>query len=171
MIILGSGEPDFDTPDNVKEAAIRAIRDGVTKYTALDGSAELKEAVRSKFERENGLRFAQDGVTCGAGAKQVLYNAFIATLNEGDEVVIPTPYWTSNSDIVGIAGGKAVLVPCGAQAGFRLSPEQLETAISPRTRWLLLNSPSNPSGAAYTVEDLLALAAVLRRYSHVRRHV
>ncbi|WP_152046386.1 pyridoxal phosphate-dependent aminotransferase [Aureimonas psammosilenae] len=167
MIILGAGEPDFDTPDNVKEAAIRAIRDGKTKYTALDGSPELKEAVRRKFARENGLVFTQDEVTCGAGAKQVLYNAFMATLDEGDEVVIPTPYWTSYSDIVAIAGGTPILVPCGAEAGFRLSAEQLEGAITPRTRWLLLNSPSNPSGAAYTADDLAALAKVLCRHPHV----
>lgn len=167
MIILGAGEPDFDTPDHVKEAAIRAIRDGATKYTALDGSPELKDAVRQKFERENGLVFAPDEVTCGAGAKQILYNAFMATLDPGDEVVIPTPYWTSYSDIVGIAGGTPVLVPCGIEAGFRLSPEQLEAAITSRTRWLLLNSPSNPSGAAYSAEDLEALAGVLRRHPHV----
>ena len=167
MIILGAGEPDFDTPDNIKEAAIRAIRAGATKYTALDGSPELKEAVRRKFQRENALSFTQDEVTCGAGAKQILYNAFMATLNPGDEVVIPTPYWTSYSDIVLIAGGRPVLVPCGAEAGFRLSPEQLEAAITPRTRWLLLNSPSNPSGAAYTADDLAAIANVLRRHPHV----
>jgi aspartate aminotransferase len=167
MIILGAGEPDFDTPDHIKEAAIRAIRDGATKYTALDGSPELKDAVRAKFERENGLVFAPDEVTCGAGAKQILYNAFMATLDPGDEVVIPTPYWTSYSDIVAIAGGTPVLVPCGIEAGFRLAPEQLEAAITPRTRWLLLNSPSNPSGAAYSAEDLEALAGVLRRHPHV----
>ncbi|WP_182422264.1 pyridoxal phosphate-dependent aminotransferase [Aureimonas sp. ME7] len=167
MIILGAGEPDFDTPDNVKEAAIRAIRAGATKYTALDGTPELKEAVRRKFERENGLAFAQDEVTCGAGAKQILYNAFMATLSAGDEVVIPTPYWTSYSDIVCIAGGQPVLVPCGPENGFRLRPEQLEAAVTPRTRWLLLNSPSNPSGAAYGADQLKALAEVVRRHGQV----
>jgi aspartate aminotransferase len=167
VIVLGAGEPDFDTPPNVKEAAARAIARGATKYTALDGSPELKEAVRRKFQRENGLAFAQDEVTCGAGAKQVLYNAFMATLDAGDEVVIPAPYWTSYSDIVAIAGGVPRIVGCGAEAGFRLRPEQLEQAITPRTRWLLLNSPSNPSGAAYRREDLAALAETLRRHPRV----
>ncbi|KMO31597.1 aspartate aminotransferase [Methylobacterium tarhaniae] len=167
MIVLGAGEPDFDTPEPIKNAAIRAIGAGATKYTALDGSPELKEAVRRKFSRENGLVFTQDEVTCGAGAKQILYNAFMATLAEGDEVVIPTPYWTSYSDIVTIAGGRPVLLPCGAEAGFRLQPAQLEAAITPRTRWLLLNSPSNPSGAGYRAEDLAALAAVIRRHPQV----
>ncbi len=167
MIVLGAGEPDFDTPDNVKEAANRAIAEGATKYTALDGTPELKDAVRRKFWRENSLDFEQDEVTCGAGAKQVLYNAFMATLDPGDEVVIPAPYWTSYSDIVAIAGGKPVIVQCGADAGFRLRPEQLEAAITDRTRWLLLNSPSNPSGAAYRARDLAALAEVVRRHDQV----
>lgn len=144
MIVLGAGEPDFDTPDNVKEAANRAIAAGATKYTALDGTPELKEAVRRKFRRENTLDFGQDEVTCGAGAKQMLYNAFMATLDPCDEVVIPAPYWTSYSDIVRIAGGRPVIVRCGAEAGFRLQADQLEAAITGRTRWLLLNSPSNP---------------------------
>ena len=167
MIILGAGEPDFDTPENIKEAAIRAISAGATKYTALDGSSELKEAVRRKFARENGLEYAQNEVTCGAGGKQVLYNAFMASLSGGDEVIIPAPYWTSYSDIVMIAGGTPVVLTCGAESGFRLQPEDLERAITPRTRWLLLNSPSNPSGAAYRHDDLAALAAVLRRHPHV----
>lgn len=167
MIVLGAGEPDFDTPENIKAAATRAIAAGATKYTALDGSPELKEAVRRKFLRENGLRFAQNEVTCAAGAKQVLFNAFMATLGPGDEVIIPAPYWTSYSDIVAIAGATPIVVPCGAEAGFRLQPEQLERAITPRTRWLLLNSPSNPSGAAYRHDDLAALAQVLRRHRHV----
>ncbi len=167
MIVLGAGEPDFDTPQHIKEAAVRAIAAGATKYTALDGSTELKEAVRRKFARENNLVYAQDEVTCGAGAKQVLYNAFMATLRDGDEVIIPAPYWTSYSDIVAIAGGTPNIVACGAESGFRLRPEQLERAITPRTRWLLLNSPSNPSGAAYRHEDLAALAEVLRRHRHV----
>lgn len=167
MIVLGAGEPDFDTPDNVKEAANRAIAEGATKYTALDGTPELKEAVRRKFWRENGLDFEQDEVTCGAGAKQILYNAFMATLDPGDEVVIPAPYWTSYSDMVTIAGGKPVIVRCGAEAGFRLQADQLEAAITGRTRWLLLNSPSNPSGAAYRASDLAALAEVIRRHRQV----
>ena len=167
MIVLGAGEPDFETPENIKEAAVRAIAAGATKYTALVGSPELKEAVRRKFARENGLEYGQSEVTCGAGAKQVLYNAFMASLGEGDEVVIPARYWTSYSDIVAIAGGTPIIVACGAESGFRLQPEQLERAITPRTRWLLLNSPSNPSGAAYRHDDLAALAEVLRRHLHV----
>lgn len=167
MIILGAGEPDFDTPQHVKDAAMRAIADNHTRYTVLDGSPELKEAVRRKFERENKLVFGQDEITCGAGAKQVLFNAFMATLADGDEVIIPAPYWTSYSDIVAIAGGVPVLIPCGAESGFLLLPEQLEAAITPRTRWLLLNSPSNPTGAAYCREDLTALAKVLHRHPDV----
>jgi aspartate aminotransferase len=167
MIVLGAGEPDFETPQHIKDAAMRAIAGNQTRYTVLDGSPELKEAVRRKFERENGLVYAQDEITCSAGAKQVLFNAFMATLADGDEVVIPAPYWTSYSDIVAIAGGVAVTVPCGAESGFRLTPEQLEAAITPKTRWLLLNSPSNPTGAAYRREDLAALADVLRRHPGV----
>lgn len=166
MIILGAGEPDFDTPDHVKEAACRAIADGQTKYTLLDGSVALKEAVRRKFERENALVFSLDEITCGAGAKQILYNAFMAALNAGDEVVIPTPYWTSYADIVRIAGGQPVEIACGEEAGF-FQPEQLEAAISDRTRWLLLNSPSNPSGAAYDAIALGSLADVLRLHPNV----
>ncbi len=167
MIILGAGEPDFDTPENVKEAAIRAIGAGATKYTALDGSPDLKAAVREKFRRENGLDFGLDQITCGAGAKQILYNAFMASLNAGDEVIIPAPYWTSYSDIVAICGGVPVVVSCSEQDGFRLTGEALERAITPRTRWLLLNSPSNPTGAAYGAQHLGSLAQVLRRHPHV----
>lgn len=167
MIILGAGEPDFDTPDNIKDAAHRAIAAGDTKYTVLDGSPALKEAVRRKFERENGLVFGQDQVTCGAGAKQILFNAFMASLDPGDEVVIPAPFWTSYADIVSIAGGVPKIVVCGMETGFRLSPEALETAIGPRTRWLLLNSPSNPTGAGYRRADLEGLASVLRRHPNV----
>ncbi len=167
MIVLGAGEPDFDTPQHIKDAAMRAIAANQTRYTVLDGSPELKEAVRRKFARENGLIYAQDEITCGAGAKQVLFNAFMATLADGDEVVIPAPYWTSYSDIVAIAGGIAVTIPCGAESGFRLMPEQLEASITPKTRWLLLNSPSNPTGAAYRRDDLAALADVLRRHPDV----
>ncbi len=167
MIVLGAGEPDFDTPDHIKEAATRAMAAGATKYTALDGSPELKDAVRRKFARENGLTFAANEVTCGAGAKQILYNAFMATLDPGDEVVIPAPFWTSYADIVAICGGVARVVGCGLDTGFRLTPEKLEAAIGPRTRWLLLNSPSNPSGAAYRRADLEALAEVIRRHPQV----
>lgn len=167
VIILGAGEPDFDTPDHIKEAAIAAIRRGETKYTALDGSPELKRAIRAKFARENGLSFAPSEVTAGAGAKQMLYNAMMASLNPGDEVIIPTPCWTSYLDIVRIAGGAPVPVPCPADDGFRLTVEALEAAISPRSRWLLLNSPSNPTGAAYGAEHYRPLIEVMHRHPHV----
>ncbi|MDM9622840.1 aspartate aminotransferase [Rhizobium sp. AC44/96] len=167
VIILGAGEPDFDTPDNVKEAAKAAIDAGETKYTALDGTPALKKAVAEKFRRENGVDYALDEVTVATGAKQILFNAFMATLDPGDEVIIPTPYWTSYSDIVEICGGTPVLIPCDAAAGFRLQAQQLEAAITPRTRWVLLNSPSNPSGAAYSAKDYQPLIDVLLRHPHV----
>ncbi len=167
VIILGAGEPDFDTPDNVKEAAKAAIDRGETKYTALDGSPELKKAVVEKFRRENGVEYALDEVTVATGAKQILFNAFMASIDPGDEVIIPTPYWTSYSDIVEVCGGVPVLIPCDAEAGFRLQADQLERAITPRTRWLLLNSPSNPSGAAYGEADYRPLLDVLLRHPHV----
>ncbi|MHA6646130.1 pyridoxal phosphate-dependent aminotransferase [Mesorhizobium sp. A623] len=168
VIILGAGEPDFDTPDNVKQAAWRAIERGDTKYTALDGTPELKQAIREKFSRENGLDYALDEITVATGAKQILFNAMMATLNPGDEVIIPTPYWTSYSDIVEIAEGKPVLIPCDAESGFRLTASQLETAITPRTKWVILNSPSNPSGAAYGKAHYQPLIEVLLRHPHVR---
>mgnify|MGYP001064776978 FL=1 len=167
VIILGAGEPDFDTPDNVKEAAKAAIDRGETKYTALDGTPELKKAIAGKFQRENGVDYALDEITVATGAKQILFNAFMASINPGDEVIIPTPYWTSYSDIVEICGGVPVLIPCDAEAGFRLKADQLEKAITPKTRWLLLNSPSNPSGAAYSEADYLPLIEVLLRHPHV----
>ncbi len=167
VIILGAGEPDFDTPDHIKEAAWKAMQAGQTKYTALDGTPELKAAIRDKFSRENGIDYALDEITVATGAKQILFNALMATLNPGDEVVIPTPYWTSYSDIVQIAEGKPVLIACDAKAGFRLKAEQLEAAITPKTRWLILNSPSNPSGAAYREEDYRPLLDVLLRHPHV----
>lgn len=167
IIILGTGEPDFDTPDHIKEAAIQAIQRGETKYTNLDGSPEMKRAIRDKFQRENGLTFAANEVTAGAGAKQMLYNAMMASLNDGDQVIIPTPCWTSYFDIVQIAGGVPVAVPCPGEAGFRLSAEALEAAITPKTRWLLLNSPSNPTGAAYAEEHYRPLLEVLKRHPHV----
>lgn len=167
VIILGAGEPDFDTPDHVKEAACEAIRRGATKYTALDGTPELKAAIREKFRRENGLVYEQDEVTVATGAKQILFNALMATVNPGDEVIIPTPYWTSYSDIVQICEGKPVLIACDASSGFRLTAEKLEAAITPRTRWVLLNSPSNPSGAAYGAKDYKPLLEVLLRHPHV----
>lgn len=167
IIILGAGEPDFDTPDNVKEAAKAAIDRGETKYTALDGTPELKKAVADKFRRENGIDYAPDEVSVATGAKQILFNAFMASIDPGDEVIIPTPYWTSYSDMVEICGGVPVLIPCDAEAGFRLKAAQLEKAITPKTRWLLLNSPSNPSGAAYGEADYRPLLDVLLRHPHV----
>lgn len=167
VIVLGAGEPDFDTPDNIKMAAKAAIDRGETKYTALDGSPALKAAIAEKFRRENGLDYSTDEITVGTGAKQVLYNAFMATLDPGDEVIIPTPCWTSYSDIVEICGGVPVLVPCDGEAGFLLKAEQLERAITPKTRWMLLNSPSNPSGAAYSAADYQPLIEVLLRHPHV----
>ncbi|WP_412066192.1 pyridoxal phosphate-dependent aminotransferase [Rhizobium sp. SYY.PMSO] len=167
VIILGAGEPDFDTPDNVKEAAKAAIDRGETKYTALDGTPELKKAIAGKFKRENGIDYALDEITVATGAKQILFNAFMASINPGDEVIIPTPYWTSYSDIVEICGGVPVLIPCDAAAGFRLKADQLEKAVTPKTRWLLLNSPSNPSGAAYSQADYLPLIEVLLRHPHI----
>jgi aspartate aminotransferase len=168
VIGLGAGEPDFDTPDNIKEAAIRAIREGrASKYTNVDGLAELKAAVVAKFKRENGLDYKPSQISVGTGGKQVLYNAFVATLNPGDEVIIPAPYWVSYPDMVLLAGGTPVPVVATAASGFKLKPEQLERAITPRTKWLLLNSPSNPTGAAYTRTELKALTDVLLRHPHV----
>jgi aspartate aminotransferase len=168
VIGLGAGEPDFDTPDNIKEAAIRAIREGrASKYTNVDGLAELKAAVVGKFKRENGLDYKPSQISVGTGGKQVLYNAFVATLNPGDEVIIPAPFWVSYPDMVMLAGGEPVPVVATAESGFKLKPEQLERAITPRTKWLLLNSPSNPTGAAYTRAELKALTDVLLRHPHV----
>ena len=167
IISLAAGEPDFDTPDNIKDAAIRAIRDGKTKYTNVDGIPELKEAIVGKFARENGLTYKTSQVNVSPGGKPVIYNAMVSTLNPGDEVVIPAPYWVSYPDMVRLAGGTPVPVLTRAAAGFKMKPEQLDAAITPRTRWLLLNSPSNPSGAAYTKAELRALADVLLRHPHV----
>ncbi len=167
VIVLGAGEPDFDTPPNVVEAAYAAMKAGETKYTALDGTPALKAAIIAKFRRDNGLEFTAREVTVCAGAKQVIFNALMATLDPGDEVIIPTPYWTTYSAMVDIAGGRAITIPCGAEAGFRLTAEQLEAAITPKTRWLMLNSPSNPSGAAYRPEDYQPLLEVLERHPQV----
>ncbi len=167
IISLAAGEPDFDTPENIKEAAIKAIRDGKTKYTNVDGIVELKEAIVAKFGRENGLTYKTSQVNVSPGGKPVIWNAMISTLNPGDEVVIPTPYWVSYWDIVRLAGGEPIAAPTSAESGFKLSPEGLEKAISPKTRWVFLNSPSNPSGAAYTRAELKALAEVLLRHPHV----
>ena len=167
IISLAAGEPDFDTPDNIKDAAIKAIRDGKTKYTNVDGIVELKEAIVAKFARENGLTYKASQVNVSPGGKPVIWNAMIATLNPGDEVVIPTPYWVSYWDIVLLAGGQPVAAPTSTETGFKLGPAELEAAITPKTRWLFLNSPSNPSGAAYTRAELRALADVLLRHPHV----
>ena len=167
LLVLGAGEPDFDTPEHIKEAAIQAIRAGQTKYTVLDGSPALKEAIRRKFARENDLVFAQDEVTASAGAKQVIFNAMMATLDAGDEVIIPAPFWVTYADIVTILGGTPVVLPCREEDGFRLTAEALEAAITPRTRWVMLNSPSNPSGAAYGEEHYRPLQEVLLRHPQV----
>ena len=167
VIGLGAGEPDFDTPDFIKEAGIKAIRDGQTKYTNVDGTPELKEAVRLKFQRDNDLVYAQDQISVNSGGKHTLFNAMVATLDPGDEVVIPAPYWVSYPDVVLFAGGTPVFAAAGAQQSYKLHPEQLEAAITPRTKWLILNSPSNPTGAAYTGDELRALGAVLDRHPHV----
>ncbi len=167
IIGLGAGEPDFDTPQRIKDAAIRAIAEGRTKYTAVDGIPELKQAICDKFARENGLTYAPGQITVGTGGKQVLYNAFMATLNPGDEVVIPAPYWVSYPDMVLLAGGTPVVVPCGMDSDFKLTPAALEAAITPHTKWFLFNSPSNPTGAAYSRDELRALTDVLMRHSHV----
>ena len=167
VIGLAAGEPDFDTPDNIKEAAIKAIRDGKTKYTNVDGIPELKEAIVAKFQRENGLSYKTTQVNVSPGGKPVIWNAMIATLNPGDEVIVPTPYWVSYWDIVLLAGGKPVAAPTSAETGFKLQPADLEKAITPKTKWILLNSPSNPSGAAYTRAELKALAEVLLRHPQV----
>lgn len=167
IISLGAGEPDFDTPDNIKEAAIRAIRDGKTKYTTVDGIPELKEAIAAKFARENGLSYKPSQVNVSPGGKPVIFNAMMATLNPGDEVIVPAPYWVSYPDMVLLAGGTPVFAPTTAASGFKLKPAELEAAITPRTRWLILNSPSNPSGAAYTKDELKGLAEVLLRHPQV----
>lgn len=167
IIGLGAGEPDFDTPDFVKEAAIEAIRRGETKYTAVDGTPALKEAIRGKFKRDNGLDYGLDQITVNVGGKQTIFNALVATIGPGDEVVIPAPYWVSYPDIVAFTGATPVFVEAGIDAGFKITPAQLDAAITPRTRWLILNSPSNPTGAGYTAAELKALGEVLRRHPHV----
>jgi aspartate aminotransferase len=167
VIGLGAGEPDFDTPDNIKAAAKAAIDAGKTKYTAPDGMPELKQAICDKFERENGLKYTPAQVSVGTGGKQILYNALMATLNPGDEVIIPAPYWVSYPDMVLLAGGEPVVVECPIETGFRMTAEQLEAAITPKTKWLIFNSPSNPTGAGYSRDELKALTDVLMRHSHV----
>ena len=166
VIGLGAGEPDFDTPENIKTAAVIAIREGKTKYTAVDGIPELKQAISAKFKRENGLDYDVSQITVGTGGKQVLYNALMATLNPGDEVIVPTPYWVSYPDMVLLAGGEPVIVDAD-QTTFKVAPEAIEAAITPKTKWIIFNSPSNPSGAAYTRDELKAIADVLKRHPHV----
>ena len=167
IIGLGAGEPDFDTPQNIKKAPIAAINAGKTKYTPVDGIAELKAAIVAKFKRDNGLDYTTAQVTVGTGGKQILYNALMATLNPGDEVVIPAPYWVSYPDMVLLAGGTPVVAEASLQTGFKLMPDQLEAAITDKTKWLIFNSPSNPTGAAYTREELKAITDVLMRHPHV----
>lgn len=167
VIGLGAGEPDFDTPQNIKDAAKAAIDAGKTKYTAVDGIPELKKAICAKFKRDNGLEYTPAQVTIGTGGKQVLYNALMATLNAGDEVVIPAPYWVSYPDMVLLAGGEPVIAEATAETAYKLTPEALEAAITPRTKWLIFNSPSNPTGAGYTWDELKALTDVLMRHPHV----
>jgi aspartate aminotransferase len=179
VIGLGAGEPDFDTPDNIKEAAIKAIRDGDTKYTAVDGTPKLKKAIVEKFKRENNLNYSVDQITVGTGGKQVLYNTFMATLNKGDEVIIPAPFWVSYPDMVLLAGGKPKIVKCTEKDNFKLTAKKLKKAISKKTKWLILNSPSNPTGAGYSENEIKELSKVLVKnkkvnilsddiYEHVR---
>ena len=167
VISLGAGEPDFDTPDHIKEAAYQVIRDGKTKYTSVDGIAELKSAIVGKFKRDNNLNYDVSQINVSPGGKPVIFNALLATLNLGDEVIIPSPCWVSYPEMAKLCGGVPVVVPCKMEQGFKLLPEQLEAAITPLTRWLMLNSPSNPSGAAYSFSELKDLAAVLSRHPHV----
>ncbi|HXV24805.1 MAG TPA: pyridoxal phosphate-dependent aminotransferase [Alphaproteobacteria bacterium] len=167
VIGLGAGEPDFDTPENIRKAAIRAIETGETRYTPINGTPALRKAIQAKFKRENGLDYGLDQIHVACGGKQVIYNALMATLDAGDQVIIPAPYWVSYPDMTLLAEGEPVFVPCPQENGFRLTPETLERAITPRTKWLLLNSPSNPTGAAYTRQELRALADILLKHPQV----
>ncbi|MBC6444558.1 MAG: pyridoxal phosphate-dependent aminotransferase [Alphaproteobacteria bacterium GM202ARS2] len=167
VISLGAGEPDFDTPDFVKASGISAIEQGLTKYTAVGGTPTIKEAVRHKFQRDNGLRFKDEEVIVGTGGKQVLFNVLLATVDAGDEVIIPAPYWVSYPDMVRLAEGTPIIVSCGQEHGFKLTPESLASAITPKTKWLIINSPGNPSGAVYSADELRALAGVLDKHPHV----
>lgn len=167
VIGLGAGEPDFDTPDFVKDAAKKALDEGQTKYTAVDGTPELKDAIIAKFKRDNNLSYTRDQVTVGTGGKQVLYNALMATLNQMDEVIIPAPYWVSYPDMTLLAEGTPVPVECTKENNFKLQPEDLEAAITPKTKWVILNSPSNPTGGAYTWDEMKALTDVLLKHDHV----
>ena len=167
VIGLGAGEPDFDTPENIIEAAHKAMKDGKTRYTAVAGIPELREAICAKFERDNNLSYEPDQVTVGCGGKQVIYNAMVATLEPGDEVIIPAPYWVSYTDIVLLCDGTPVTVPCPAENGFKMRAEDLEAAITPKTKWVMLNSPSNPTGAAYAWDEMKALTDILMRHPNI----
>ena len=167
IIGLGAGEPDFDTPDNIKQAAIKAINDGDTKYTAVDGTPALKKAIIKKFKEENNLDYQIDQITVGTGGKQVIYNAMMATLNEGDEVIIPAPYWVSYPDIVLLAGGTPIILECNEKQGFKINPSELEKSITKKTKWIILNSPSNPTGACYSKEEIKVIGKVLEKHPHV----
>ena len=167
IIGLGAGEPDFDTPDNIKKAAIQAINDGDTKYTPVDGTPELKKAIKAKFKRENNLDYELDEISVGTGGKQIIFNAFAVSLNESDEVIIPAPYWVTYPDVVNYFNGKPIFVQCGEESGFKITPQQLENTINQSTKWFILNSPSNPTGSCYTKNELLELANVLKKYPHV----
>ena len=167
VIGLGAGEPDFDTPNNIKNAAVRAIRAGETKYTAVDGTLALKKAIVKKFKKENNLKYSIDQITVGAGGKQVLYNAFMATLNKGDEVIIPAPFWVSYPDMVLLAGGKPKIVKCDEKDGFKINAKNLRKAITKKTKWLILNSPSNPTGAGYTKNEIKKLSKVLIKHKKI----
>jgi aspartate aminotransferase len=167
VIGLGAGEPDFDTPENVKKAAIEAINKGDTKYTAVDGTPALKQAIINKFKKENNLEYSTDEITVGTGGKQVIYNAFMATLNKGDEVIIPAPYWVSYPDMVLLAGGNPKIVKCNENDGFKLTPKNLKKAITKKTKWLILNSPSNPTGASYTRGEIEILSEVLIKNKNI----
>ncbi len=167
IIGLGAGEPDFDTPQNIKDAAMAAIAEGKTKYTSVDGIPELKEAICAKFKRDNGLDYTPSQVSVSSGGKQILYNALMATLNEGDEVVIPAPYWVSYPDMVLLAGGTPVIAQASVQTGYKLTADQLEAAITDKTKWIIFNSPSNPTGAGYSREELKEITDVLMRHPHV----
>ena len=167
VIALGAGEPDFDTPNNIKKAAVKAIRIGDTKYTPVDGTPAIKNAVIKKFKRENNLTYTSDQITVGTGGKQVLYNAFVATLNKGDEVIIPAPFWVSYPDMVLLAGGKPKFIKCGEEDGFKLTPAKLKKAITKKTKWIILNSPSNPTGAAYTKNEIIGLGKILLKNKNI----
>ena len=167
IIGLGAGEPDFDTPENIKKAAIQAINGGDTKYTPVDGTPELKNAIKAKFKRENNLDYELNEISVGTGGKQIIFNAFAVSLNESDEVIIPAPYWVTYPDVVNYFNGKPIFVQCGEESGFKITPQQLENTINQSTKWFILNSPSNPTGSCYTKNELLELANVLKKYPHV----